>query len=90
MEDEIEKEAERIVFYWTKPTKPNGDIVRYIIRWKDGDIDKTVNLSGSSTRGEVSDLSAFTKYEFTIACESSGGEGPSSSALSVQTSATGM
>lgn len=86
---ETSKNSSSVTFEWKRPLKLNGFIVRYTIHYhkKEMNNNQVKHFTGSS--GTISGLSAYTPYQFNIACETNGGIGPhSDKELEVRTSET--
>ena len=63
---------------WQPPSleDQNGIIIQYTVAVSSTTADYAMNISTTDTELVVSNLNAFTRYNFTIAAETSVGSGP--------------
>ena len=73
-----------ILFSWSTPDIPNGEIVSYTITFNKTELPTTVNVL-NTTQHLVTELNAYTFYEVTISASTVVGEGPATPPLVVRT-----
>jgi len=75
--------ASSVSFEWKPPLKLNGNIEKYIITYSYENHEHSKDFTGNSAI--ITNLKAFTKYPFKIACKTNGGRGPFSDWRNVTT-----
>ena len=74
-----------MIVSWDSPVEPNGKIVGYEVIYyeKDNQVTNITNVPGQ--RYTIEKLKPFRIYRISVACKSSGGIGPYSVAIEIQT-----
>ena len=74
---------------WTESTMPNGVVIHYIINITNVDTGVTFTVNVTDTKHEVTGLTPYTNYTFTVAAVNGAGVGNASTTVTVQTAEGG-
>ena len=78
-----------VILDWTESTMPNGVVIHYIINVTKFDTVETFTINVTDTEHEVTGLTPYTNYTFTVAAVNGAGMGNVSTTVTVQTAEGG-
>ena len=78
-----------VILDWTESTMPNGVVIHYIINVTKVDTVETFTINVTDTEHEVTGLTPYTNYTFTVAAVNGAGVGNVSTTVTVQTAEGG-
>ena len=79
-----------VILNWTEPAVPNGVVTGYVITVINGVTREEFTVNATDTELEVTGLTPYTNYTFTVAAVNGGGVGNVSNPVTVQTSEGGV
>ena len=79
-----------ITLNWTEPAVPNGVVTGYVITVTNGVIGEVFTVNTTDTEFEVTGLTPYTNYTFTVAAVNGAGVGNASNPVTVQTAEGGV
>ena len=79
-----------VTLNWTEPAVPNGVVTGYVITVTNGVTGEEFTVNTTDTEFEVTGLTPYTNYTFTVAAVNGGGVGNASNSVTVQTAEGGV
>ena len=79
-----------IILNWTEPAVPNGAVTSYVITVTNGVTGEVFTVNTTDTEFEVTGLTPYTNYTFTVAAVNGVRVGSASNPVTVQTAEGGV
>ena len=79
-----------VILNWTEPAVPNGVVTGYVITVTNGVTGEVFTVNTTDTEFEVTGLTPYTNYTFTVAAVNGAGVGNASNPVTVQTAEGGV